>query len=102
MLPLQKLEQLLARSKVNLYLDLLVGRDGTEDDLCEALSWKHPEADAADDASIFDEREGLVLSVEVPEVSRGRRAPPPRGPRTATYGSNTSRVMYSLGMRGNW
>lgn len=52
------------------YLDLLVGRDGTEDDLCEALSWKHPEADPADDASIFDEGEGLVLSVGVSDVSK--------------------------------
>lgn len=52
------------------YLDLLVGRDGTEDDLCEALSWKHPEADAADDASVFDEGKGLVLSVDVSDVSR--------------------------------
>lgn len=103
MLPLQKLSQLLVRSsKANLYLDLLVGRDGTEDDLCEALSWKHPEADAADDASVFDEGEGLVLSVDVSDVSRERRRPLTRGPRTATYGSNTSRVMYSLGMRGNW
>lgn len=87
---------------MNLYLDLLVGRDGTEDNLCEALSWKHPEADAADDASIFDEGEGLVLSVDVPHVSRERRRPLRPGPRRATYGSNTSRVMYSLGMRGNW
>lgn len=50
------------------YLDLLVGRDGTEDDLREALSWEHPEADPTDDASVFDEGEGLVLSVD---VSRG-------------------------------
>lgn len=62
---------------MNLYLDLLVRRDGTEDDLCEALSWKHPEADAADDASIFDEGEGLVLSVDVSDVS-GERRPPSR------------------------
>lgn len=87
---------------MELYLDLLVGRDGTEDDLCEALSWKHPEADAADDASIFDEGEGLVLSADISDVSRARRHPLPRGPRAATYGSKTSRVMYSLGMRGNW
>lgn len=101
MLPFQK-QQLVRSSQVDLYLDLLVGRDGTEDDLCEALSWKHPEADAADDASIFDEGEGLVLPVDVSDVSGERRPPPTRGPRTATYGSNTSRVMYSLGMRGNW
>lgn len=61
--------------KANLYLDLLVGCDGTEDDLCEALSWKHPEADAADDASVFDQGEGLVLSVDVSDVSRERRRP---------------------------
>lgn len=78
MLALQKLFQLLVRSKVTLYLDLLVGRDGTEDDLCEALSWKHPEADAADDASVFDEGEGLVLSVDVSDVSSERRRPPTR------------------------
>lgn len=83
------------------YLDLLIGRDGTEDDLREALSWKHPEADPADDASVFDEGEGLVLSVDVSDVSGERRRPPTRGLRTATYGSNTSRVMYSLGMRGS-
>lgn len=52
------------------YLDLLVGRDGTEDDLCEALCWKHSEADAADDASVFDEGEGLVLPVDISDVSR--------------------------------
>lgn len=52
------------------YLDLLVGRDSTEDDLCEALSWKHPKADPADDTSIFDEGEGLVLSVDVSDMSK--------------------------------
>lgn len=43
------------------YLHLLVGCDGTEDDLGEALSGKHPEANAADDAAVFDQGEGLVL-----------------------------------------
>lgn len=45
------------------YLDLLVGGDGTEDDLCEALSGEHPKTDASDDPAIFDEGEGLVLAV---------------------------------------
>lgn len=38
------------------YLNLLIGCDGTEDDLREALSGKHPKTDASDDAAIFDER----------------------------------------------
>ena len=29
-------------------LDLLIRGDSTEDDLCEALSGEHPEADASD------------------------------------------------------
>lgn len=45
------------------YLHLLIGCDGTEDDLREALSGEHPEADAADDAAVFDQGEGLVLPV---------------------------------------
>lgn len=47
-----------------LYLYLLVGCDGTEDDLRESLSGKHPEADATNDTAIFDKGEGLVLPVE--------------------------------------
>lgn len=47
------------------YLNLLIGRDGTEDDLREALSGKHPKTDASDDAAVFDEGEGLVLPAEV-------------------------------------
>lgn len=43
-------------SRVNsyMYLYLLIGCDGTEDDLREALSGKHPKADATNDAAIFD------------------------------------------------
>ena len=48
-----------------MYLNLLIGRDGAEDDLCEALSGKHPKTDASDDAAIFDKGEGLVLPVKV-------------------------------------
>ena len=47
-----------------MYLDLLIGCDGTEDDLREALSGKHPKTDATDDAAIFDKGEGLVLPVK--------------------------------------
>lgn len=87
------------------HLHLLVGRDGTEDDLREALSWKHPETDAADDAAVFDEGEGLVLPAEDGRRQDGEQASSRgrgRGKKASTYGSNTSRVMYSLGMRGNW
>ena len=37
-----------------MYLNLLVGCDGTEDNLREALSGKHPKTDASDDAAVFD------------------------------------------------
>ena len=33
--------------------DLLWGSDGAEDDLCEALTGEHPEADPADGSPIF-------------------------------------------------
>lgn len=36
------------------YLDLLVGCDGTEDNLSEALGGEHPETDPPDDTAIFD------------------------------------------------
>ncbi len=84
-----------------MYLNLLIGCNGTEDDLGEALSRKHPKTDATDDAAIFDKGEGLVLPVKVEDIRAGRSNPMTRGKRTSTYGSNTSRVMYSLGMRGN-
>lgn len=38
-----------------MYLNLLIGCDSTEDNLCEALSGKHPKTDASDDTAIFDE-----------------------------------------------
>lgn len=38
-----------------MYLNLLIGCDGTEDDLREALSGKHPKTDASDDPAILDE-----------------------------------------------
>lgn len=37
------------------HLDLFVGGDGTKDDLCEALRWKHPEADASNHAAVLDQ-----------------------------------------------
>lgn len=84
-----------------MYLHLLVGRDGAEDDLREALSGKHPETDAANDPAIFDEGERLVLPVEVGDVRLANGHLMACDVRTSTHGSNTSRVMYSLGMRGN-
>lgn len=63
-------------SRVNsyMYLYLLIGCDGTEDDLREALSGKHPKADATDDAAIFDKGKGLVLPVKVEDVKNGEQA----------------------------
>ncbi|TNN52773.1 hypothetical protein EYF80_037006 [Liparis tanakae] len=85
---------------VIVYLNLLVGGDGTEDDLREALSGKHPEADAADDSAIFDKGEGLVLPVKIDEIRAVcGYSTATGGKRTSTHGSNTRRVMYSLGMR---
>lgn len=87
-----------------MYLNLLIGCDGTEDNLREALSGKHPKTDATDDAAIFDKGKGLVLPVKVGDIRTEHRRPitcVTCGMRTSTYGSNTSRVMYSLGMRGN-
>lgn len=63
------------------HLDLLVGRDGAEDDLREALRRKHPEADPTDHAAVFDEGERLVFPVgkergvsrRVTRVHDGRR-----------------------------
>lgn len=40
---------------------MLIGRDGAEDDLCEALSGKHPKTDASNDTAVFNEGEGFVL-----------------------------------------
>lgn len=37
------------------YLDLFVGCDSTEHNLCEALSGEHPKTDASNDAAIFNE-----------------------------------------------
>lgn len=45
------------------YLDLLVGGDRTEDDLCESLSGEHPEADPSNHTAIFNQSQGLVLPV---------------------------------------
>lgn len=44
---------------------MLVRCDGTEDDLREALSGKHPKTDAPDDSTVFNKGKSLVLSVEV-------------------------------------
>lgn len=60
-------QQLFREQKADLYLDLLVRCDGAEDDLREALSGKHPETNATDDAAIFDEGKSLVLPVKVEE-----------------------------------
>ena len=43
------------------HLDLLVGGNGAEDDLGEALSGKHAEADPADDSPVLDQGHALVL-----------------------------------------
>lgn len=44
------------------YLDLLIRGDGTEDNLCESLSGKHPEADASDHTAVFNQSQCLVFS----------------------------------------
>lgn len=56
-----------------MYLNLLIGCDGTEDDLREALSGKHPKTDATDDAAIFNKGKGLVLPVKVGDIRTARR-----------------------------
>jgi len=48
--------------QLKLYLDLLIGRHSTEDDLREALCWKHTEAHSADNSVFLDEAERLVFS----------------------------------------
>lgn len=65
--------QLFSEQQADLYLDLLVRCDGAEDDLREALSGKHPETNATDDAAVFDEGEGLVLPVKVEGGEKGVR-----------------------------
>ncbi len=103
------------------YLDLLVWGDRTEDDLCESLSGEHPEADPSNHTAIFNQSQSLVL----PEVTQGTQSEEAKGRLMRhetwqlkveesnrrsgkrkgslwTYGSNTRRVMYSLGMRGSW
>lgn len=52
---------------------MLVGSDGTEDDLGEALSGKHPKTDASDYAAIFDKGEGFVLPVKMMKKRQDRR-----------------------------
>lgn len=79
---------------------MLVGCDGTEDNLSEALSGKHPKTDASNDAAIFNEGEGFVLPVNILETLKVWDEVT-CDLTTSTYGSNTSRVMYSLGIRGN-
>ena len=51
-------------------LDLLVGGDGTEDNLGEALAGEHPETDAADRTPVLDEGQRLVLRVEDEPVAK--------------------------------
>lgn len=85
---------------------MLVGCDGAEDNLCEALSGKHPKTDASNYTAIFDQGEGFVLPVKKEEITSaivrtGGWDCVPSALETSTYGSNTSRVMYSFGMRGN-
>lgn len=56
-----------------MYLNLLIRCDSTEDDLCKALSGKHPKTDASDDTAIFDKGEGLVLPVMFGHVRTERQ-----------------------------
>jgi len=42
---------------------LFVGSDSTEDDFCEALRWKHTEANSADHSVFLDETKRFVFSV---------------------------------------
>ncbi len=44
--------------------DLLVGGDGAEYDLGEALGGEHVKADASDDAVVLDQDEAFVFRVE--------------------------------------
>lgn len=94
---------------ISVYLDLLIGCDSTEDYFREALGGKHPETDAPYHTAIFNESQGLVLPVDIGREKRlnesvNKDIRPSDMQRTvmATYGSNTSRVMYSLGIRGSW
>lgn len=43
--------------------DLLRGSDGAEDDLCEALTGEHPEADPADGSAVFHQRQCSVFTI---------------------------------------
>lgn len=51
------------------HLDLFIGSDSTEDNLCEALGGKHAEADPTNDPPVLDQGQSLVL----PE-GRGNRS----------------------------
>ena len=44
------------------YLDLFVGGDSTEDDLCEALDGKHAETDPSYHLVVFHQCQALVFS----------------------------------------
>ena len=46
------------------YLDLFIGGDSTEDNLCEALCGKHAETDPPYHLGIFHQRQTLVFSAE--------------------------------------
>ena len=48
--------------------DLLWRRDGTEDDLCETLTGKHAETNAADGSSVFDQRQSSVFAEQKPKI----------------------------------
>lgn len=45
------------------HLDLFIGGYSTKNYFCEALRWKHPEADSPNHTAVFDQRQCLVLSV---------------------------------------
>lgn len=51
------------------YLDLLIGGDSTEDDLCEALHGKHAETDPSYHLVVFHQCQTLVLSGQNSKVS---------------------------------
>ena len=50
---------------ISVYLDLLIGCDGTEDYFCEALGGEHPETDSPYHTAIFNESQGLVLPGDI-------------------------------------
>ena len=79
-------------------LDLFGRSDGTKNYFRETLCGKHPETNTTDRSAIFDKSQCSMLAVNFKKLkSRGNN----HINISAIYQSNTRRVIYSLGMRGN-